>query len=322
MSHFKEKIFKFINSQIIIIAVIAGTLPALAFPETSETWRLAGVTPWLIAGVFLCQGLGLNPKDKIDLSHNLKIISFSMLASFLIFPLLAFGVLELANLSQDNYFGLMLICCMPCTLVSGIVISDLAGGDRPAALFITIALNCSAVIISPLLIALYLSSTAEIDTLSLIKKLALTVFIPALCGWGIRKQLKTTKNNFNLSIKYLPVLFLGTVIFVNTGGQKDEILNGSLNEALYIAVLSAIIHLCALFLFNFFGKRTSMSDAQNRSFSICCSQKTLPLAIAIWSAHFAQDFPTALIATMIYHLIQIYLDSFIAQKWAQKKLSS
>ena len=65
-----------------------------------------------------------------------------------------------------------------------------------------------------------------------------------------------------------------------------------------------------------------MSDAQNRSFSICCSQKTLPLAIAIWSAHFTQDFPTALIATMIYHLIQIYLDSFIAQKWAQKKLSS
>ncbi|MDD7984847.1 bile acid:sodium symporter [Lentisphaera marina] len=319
MGQLKAKIIKFVNSQIIILAVIAGTIPALIFPETSETWRQAGLTPWLIAGVFLCQGLGLNPKDKIDLSHNLKIIFFSMVASFIIFPLIAYATLHFAQLSTDNYFGLMLICCMPCTLVSGIVISDLAGGDRASALFITIALNCSAVIISPLLISFYLSSTAEVDTLSLIQKLTLTVFIPALCGWGIRKKIKLSRNGFNLSIKYLPVLFLGTVIFVNTGGQKDQILKSSLNDVVYIALLSAIIHLIALYLFKSFGKQTSMSDPQNRSFSICCSQKTLPLAIAIWSAHFAQSFPTALIATMIYHLVQIYLDSFIAQKWAKKK---
>jgi predicted Na+-dependent transporter len=318
----KSKIINFFNSQIIILAVIAGTLPALVFPETAEAWRLAGLTPWLIAAVFLCQGLGLKPENKIDLFHNAKIISFSMLASFMIFPLIAYGLLKYTQLSPDNYFGMMLICCMPCTLVSGIVIADLAGGDRATALFITIALNCSAVLISPLLINFYLSSAVEIDTFSLIKKLTITVFIPAISGWMIRKQLKGSNKPFKLSIKYLPVLFLGTVIFVNTGGQKDEILNGSLKEALYIALLSAIIHLSALFIFNFFGKRSSMTDAQNRAFSICCSQKTLPLAIAIWSAHFAQDFPTALIATMIYHLIQIYLDSFIAQKWASKKVIS
>ncbi|WDE97026.1 bile acid:sodium symporter [Lentisphaera profundi] len=318
MSTSKDKILKFINSQIIIISVIAGTLPALAFPEVSETWRLAGMTPWLIAGVFLCQGLGLNPKEKIDLSHNLKIISFGIIASFIIFPLIAYGVLEFSHLSPDNYFGLMLISCMPCTLVSGIVIADLAGGDRRSALFITIALNCCAVLISPILISIYLSSSAEFNTLSMMQKLALTVFIPALCGWALRKQLKCVGKKFSYTIRYAPVLFLGTVIFVNTGGQKEQILNVSLKEALYIALLSAVIHLAALFLFHFFSKHSSLTKPQGISFSICCSQKTLPLAIAVWSAHFAQSFPTALIATMIYHLIQIYLDSFIAQKWANK----
>jgi predicted Na+-dependent transporter len=308
-------LIKFLNSQIIIIAVISGTIPALIFPEISVSLQKSGLTPWLIAGVFLCQGLGLNPNNKIKLSQNLKIISWSLITSFVIFPLIAFACLKASGISGDFFFGLMLISCMPCTLVSGIVISDLSGGDRRTALFITIALNCSAVLISPILIKIYLSSNASFDTIALIQKLAFTVFFPALLGWAIRKKLQDLNNKSLLSIKYLPVFLLGTVIFVNTGGQKEEILNSSLSIALQTAIISSVFHLICLYIFKWLGPKIKMTKEQSYSFAICCSQKTLPLTIAVWAASFSQTAPGALIAAMIYHLVQIYLDSTLCIKW-------
>ena len=311
------KLLDFLKSQIIIIAVLLGTGLALIFPAEAERLRVTGLTPWLIGIVFLCQGLALNPQEKMDWAHDSKITGTAILCSLIIFPCIAAPLLKLFNFEMNYHVGLMLIACMPCTLVSGTVISGLAGGDRRAALFITIVVNCAAVIIAPPIIQHFLGAATSIDTNLLIKKLLLCVFLPALFGWSMRKKFNKRLNAHQKTYKYLPVFCLALVIFINTGRQKEVLLNGKLSHILMALIFSLIIHLVSLGLFYRLGKQLSFNLAQCKSFSICCSQKTLPLTIAIWSETFASDYPAAIIAAMIYHLVQIYCDSLIARRWSK-----
>jgi predicted Na+-dependent transporter len=312
-----QQISVFLKSQIIIIAVLLGTGLALIIPDTAESLRQTGMTPWLIATVFLCQGLALNPQEKMNWAQDSKITTTAILCSLLIFPCLAAMVLKAFEFEMNYHVGLMLISCMPCTLVSGIVISGLAGGDRRAALFITIGANCAAVLIAPPMIKYHLGATTSIDTVKLMQNLLFTVFIPALSGWSLRRKLNSLLKNYQAIYKYLPVACLATVMFVNTGRQKEAIFNGKIDLVLMAILFSLIIHLSTLGIFYRFTKQMNFSVAQCRSFSICCSQKTLPLTIAIWSETFAKHYPAAIIAAMIYHLVQIYSDGLIARRWSK-----
>ena len=312
-----QQLSAFLKSQIIIIAVLLGTGLALIIPDTAESLRQTGMTPWLIAIVFLCQGLALNPQEKMNWKQDSKITASAIFCSLLIFPCLAAVVLKAFDFEMNYHVGLMLISCMPCTLVSGIVISGLAGGDRRAALFITIGANCAAVLIAPPMIQHYLGASTSINTIMLMKNLLFTVFIPALCGWALRRKFNSLLKHYQATYKYLPVFCLASVMFVNTGRQKEAILNGKIDLILMAILFSLIIHLSTLGLFYRFAKKLEFSTAQCRSFSICCSQKTLPLTIAIWSETFAKDYPAAIIAAMLYHLTQIYCDGLIARRWSK-----
>jgi len=55
------------------------------------------------------------------------------------------------------------------------------------------------------------------------------------------------------------------------------------------------------------------------AFTIHTSQKTLTVSYLVWNGYFANQYPLAMIPGIIYHLTQMVMDTFLAEKL--KKLS-
>jgi sodium/bile acid cotransporter 7 len=51
------------------------------------------------------------------------------------------------------------------------------------------------------------------------------------------------------------------------------------------------------------------------AFTIHTSQKTLAVAYLVWSGYFADPYPMALIPGIIYHLTQMIMDTFVAERF-------
>jgi predicted Na+-dependent transporter len=82
---------------------------------------------------------------------------------------------------------------------------------------------------------------------------------------------------------------------------------------------SVTVHLILLIV-GYFGARYffRLQEPACRSLAIVCSQKTLPIAIAVWSIAFAQAYPLAVIPALIFHPSQILCDGVLATFWGKK----
>src|SRR4029077_524568 len=50
--------------------------------------------------------------------------------------------------------------------------------------------------------------------------------------------------------------------------------------------------------------------------AFACSQKTLPVALFLFEAYFKQSYPLAVLPMICYHVGQLLLDTFIAERLA------
>jgi predicted Na+-dependent transporter len=90
-------------------------------------------------------------------------------------------------------------------------------------------------------------------------------------------------------------------------------------EVLVLVVPSLLVHY-ALFAGGYVIARKLLDRpaTQATSLAIVVSQKTLPVAIAIWSTELAERYPLALLPPMVFHAAQVYCDSLLARPWAKR----
>ena len=50
------------------------------------------------------------------------------------------------------------------------------------------------------------------------------------------------------------------------------------------------------------------------AFTIHTSQKTLTVSYLVWTGYFANQYPLAMIPGIVYHLTQMVMDTFMAEK--------
>ena len=63
-----------------------------------------------------------------------------------------------------------------------------------------------------------------------------------------------------------------------------------------------------------------LSEAVSRSLAMVCSQKSLVVALAIWSLAFAQAHPGASLPPLLYLISQFLLGGACASWWARRPL--
>lgn len=313
-----NKLKTFILGNVIIVAVVGATILAFLLPSAGKQLSSLQLTSPLIIIVFFCQGTGV---IKLKLS-SLKLYSRALILGFIISqilaPVLAFAYVKMFNWQDDSLIGLILICTMAPTLVSGTIISEQAGGDKTASLLLTITINILAVFTVPFNLSWTLGQEVSIEVEPLLAKLISLVLLPALLGYLFRSKKEDFVKSNKSFFKYTPVFCLASVIYISMSKHIETIRNLTLEMIFEYTVASLIIHIILLYLAYYGAIALKTGKSTAKSVAICCSQKTIPITIAIWTSFFSQ-YALALLPAIVFHMAQIYCDGIIAKKWSGVK---
>lgn len=294
------------------LGLIVACALALTLPAAGSAVKAWGVTPYLIATIFLVNGFQ-SPVGRGHFSRRLFISFLIMsLLSLLCAPLLGAWSASLLQLSPGLAIGLIVFSAMPTTLSSGIVITGVAGGSKSWALLYTIGLNLLALITIPLLLPQLLAAndTIAIDALALFTDLILLVLLPFAAGRLMSKKYHCAATALNL----LPSTCVIIIVWASLSATQQSLTAISLPLLSSAAIAAATIHLTLMLALRLLGPQLQLDGAQLRAFVFVGSQKTLPVAIAVLSSlPFASG--QAVAACVIFHFIQILLDSLIAARW-------
>jgi predicted Na+-dependent transporter len=305
-----------IKQNLLLAGIITALALAWAMPGPGIILEGYKLSSYFIILIFLFQGAGLTGRQLLSKKQLLGLLVWGAVVSQLLGPVTGYAVVKLLGWEADLYVGFLLICCMAPTLVSGIVMATRAGGDAQSAIFITVALNLLAIFIIPLNLSWLLGAVVPVDQGGLFFKLVTLVLIPSLAGYLFRQWRGEWVERGRGLIQYGPIAALAVVIYLTLSPQAERIREV---EALQIAAIllpSLLAHL-VLLLAGYFGGRYlfRIEEAANRSLAIVCSQKTLPIALAIWTVTFAQAYPLAIIPPLVFHFGQIITDGLIVNRW-------
>lgn len=309
---------KLLRENLLLLTITLGILLAWLFPELGRLMKHWGMTSPLILFIFFCQGLGLERKELRKESPLLRTFAWGVVVSQVLGPLLGYFAVRFLNWPTDNEVGFMLICCMTPTLVSGTVLAIRAGGDGVIALILAVGINILGIFTIPISLNCALGAFVRLDTMGLLLKLVFLVLVPALGGQLIRHHKPIWARNLHGFIQIGPVAALGIIIYVSCSSQADRLGELTLGHLGSLLIPSLAVHLILL-IAGYLGARYffRIQESGCRSLAIVCSQKTLPIAIAIWSIAFAQSYPLAILPALVFHPSQIFCDGILAALWGK-----
>ncbi len=311
----------FILSNVIIVAVVGATALAISLPGPGQYLDSFKLTSPLIIIVFFCQGTGVIKLRMENIKQYSKALVIGFTISQILAPVLAFAYVKLFDWQADSLVGLILICTMAPTLVSGTIISEQAGGDKTASLLLTIIINILAVFTVPFNLSWTLGTEVQLEVTPLLTKLVCLVLIPALIGYWFRSKKSSFVTEHKNYFKYIPVICLGSVIYLSMSRHIGSLEKLTVSMVFEFTIASLIIHLILLYFAYYSALAVKIEKSTAKSVAICCSQKTIPITIAIWTSFFTQ-FALALLPAIVFHMTQIYCDGIIAKKWSGAKNES
>ncbi len=303
-------ILRFLSSQILVVAVAAALLGALLAPAPGLHMRESGLVPVFIAAVFLFQGAGLHLAHLPSGRDTARVLGLGLFINQALAPALALLCAPLLRGVQDQAAGLILMACMGPTLVSGVVVAARVGGSRAVALVLAAGLNLLAVGIIPLTLRWTLGAAAALDAGALFGKLLLLVLLPALAGAALRHAAPRRVQRADRAIRLAPIVCLGMIIYASCSAHSHTL--RGLDPAFILRVLLPALLLHILLLIAGYQLASRLLKAPRGtalSLAIVCSQKTLPIAIAVWSFSLADTLPLAIVPPILYHAAQILFDA-------------
>lgn len=306
-----------------IFSVVAIAYYFPTFGLQKEPFALEEIANYGVSITFFFYGLKLNiEKLKIGLAnwHTHLVIQFT---TFLVFPLLVLSIKPLFESAhyQQLWLGLFFLAALPSTVSSSVVMTSIAGGNVPSAIFNASLSSLIGLFITPIWVGLFiLSGDASFDASAIAIKLTYQVLLPVTLGmllnkywgnWAEKHKTKLTK--FDQSVLLIIIYtsfaksFTNNVFSIYSSTELIVLAIGLL--ALLLIVLFATFKISALLKFNHADTITTV---------FCSSKKSLVHGTVMSKILFASS-PIAgiiLLPIMMYHAIQLLVTSIIARRIA------
>ncbi len=296
--------------------LIFAFLFAWFFPEPGQQLEQQGLILWMVVIIFLVNGYKTRPEQLSGDLSLLKTIILAILINLLISPFLALAVVTLLHIPADLALGLIVISSVPATLSSCIVITQIAGGSAPKALILTLLLNIIGVFSIPFILKLILE---QMDLLSLspwplLQQLLLIILLPFITGMLLHVILPQYDRHRLLA--YLPSGCVIATVWLSMSASTETLRQLNLPVLLWITLASISIH-CSLLLLCWLSRLIHPSEyGEWLALLFSASQKTLPVAVGVLTA-LKQSAGLALLACIIFHFQQLFIDSMLAS-WLEK----
>jgi sodium/bile acid cotransporter 7 len=236
----------------------------------------------------------------------------ALAVSYGVVPLLALAAGAL--LAPDLRLGLLLMASGPCTLATAVLWTRLAGGDEALALLIVVLSTCLSPLLTTPWLALGTGVAATPAFGALLLDLLLVLVLPVAVAQVVRLlpgvPAAVVRRRAALGVaSRLLILAILLRAAVDASGRL-----GSLTPAALLGTAAAClgVHLTALGLALAGARTVGLGRGEGIAVAFGGSQKTLPVSLFLYAAHYQADYPLAVLPPVLYHVGQLVADTFIA----------
>lgn len=241
----------------------------------------------------------------------------------MIFPLLGIAarVLVPTILTQPLYLGLLYVCLLPSTVQSSIAFVSIARGNVPGAIVSASFSNILGIFVTPLLVALLMTSEgAGFDASSAIGILVM-LLLPFIAGQAVRRWIGPWVKKHGAPLKLVDRGSILLVVYVAFSEGMNEGIWGTLSAGRLLALLAVCAVLLAIVLsVTWFGsKRLGFDRADQITITFCGSKKSLATGLPMATVLFASQ-PIGLIVLplMLFHQLQLLVCAWMAGRLARR----
>ncbi len=312
----------FLSKNWFVIGIFVALAAGFVFPDVGIALNTDSVfSTALIIMLFLISGLKL-PSESIrtgmsDIRVHLYIQVFIFIVNPLFFYLTSLPFR--GALDGQLVIGIYALACLPTTISSCIIFTQIAGGNVVATMFNAALANVAGIIISPLLLSLMMRSTGKplpiAELLAILQSLALKMLLPIVVGQILRRIARATVDRKKKLLGVLSNLFILMILFfafAKTARNPDFL--GNLRTMVVPFIYLAISYL-VLLTGSFFGAKALKFSGENIiSVLFSAPQKTLAMGVPLLSTFFSANpeiLGIALLPLIFYHPWQLFIAGFL-----------
>lgn len=307
-----------------LLLVLTGTLGVVLPARGIAAEVLGDVTYWAVTLLFFLYGAKLDPASVRQGMLNLKLQGLTFLCTYLLFPIVgvilvtAFG----GVLGPEMAMGILFLSVLPSTVQSSIAFTSIAGGNVPAAICAASLSNLIGVLLTPLLVGklLHLDGSSSIS-FEAVEKIGIQILLPFVLGQLMRPLVGGfVKRHRVLTM----VVDRGSILLIvfsafsasTTSGLWAEIPARSMVLSFGVVVIFLAVIMASTSLI---ARLSGMVRADEIVLFFCGSKKSLASGLPVATAIFpAATLGATVLPVMMYHMLQLLVCSFIAQKLARR----
>ena len=311
-----------------MILLLLMVLVGIALPARGLAADILGqLTFWAVSLLFFLYGAKLDPRAVRAGLLNIRLQTLTFLATYALFPILgvalawAFG----SALGPELTLGLLFLAVLPSTVQSSIAFTSIAGGNIPAAICAASLSNIIGVVLTPFLVAKLLHMDGGGVSLGAIQKIGVQILLPFVVGQLLRPLI----GGFVARHRLLTMIVdRGSILLIVysafSAGTRAGIVVHSPASAMVVSLLVVLLFMAlAMGVMTAAGRAFRLPDPDQSVLFFCGSTKSLASGLPIASAIFpAATVGATVLPVMMYHMIQLLICSFLAQKKARQNALS
>lgn len=310
---------KFIKKNLFLILIIFVIIFSMFFSEPGLYLKKIGLlTTFTFIAMFL-SGLSLSFNNITESLKDYKSIIFSVIMAFVIFPIISYFICKGAfGGGSDIFVGAMIFSTQASTVTSAIVLTMAANGNIPLAIVITILNNTVSAFVTPMILNYFLSMEKKVSfnvtemIVNLIIVLIVPVILAQLCKMFFKKIVVYIMPWRKIIANFVVLMFV--LIGASTAAPQ---ISSHLGEVFIILLFVIVLHIIMLLICLVYSYFMKLPTDKIPSVMFCSSEKTMTTSTMIWGNYFSQ-FAIAPIVIVSYHVVQIFIDSVVANAFAKK----
>jgi sodium/bile acid cotransporter 7 len=286
---------------------------------------MGGLADAAIVALFFLHGAKLSREAIITGASNWRLHAAVFAATFLIFPLLGFGISKLPFLTPTVAGGLLFLTLLPSTVQSSIAFTAIARGNVAAAVCSASFSNLIGIVVTPLLVALMMGGGAAALSWHSVESILLQLLLPFLLGHGLRPWIGGVVARHKAMVTVVDRGSILLVVYSAFGAAVVEGLWHRLSPAsLGLIAACCVVILGAILLITWLSGRAfgfSREDAVVLLF--CGSKKSLASGVPMAGVLFPPAMVgVAILPLMLFHQFQLFACALIARHYASQPLEN
>ncbi len=296
-------------------------LCARCSPSQANGWKI--ISTINICIIFFIFGITLETSELKEALRNWKVWGMGVITILVLTSFTAYLFVNMDFQPVEFGIGLAVFACSPTSLSSAISLVIQAYGNGAMSLLLTVVTNLLGIITTPLFVTMVLGPAGAIDKVGLLIKLLVQILVPLVIGKGLREASGAIKQ-FAITYKLPLYLFNNFQIIMIVWQTLSYSQHKLFEQKLYDIVLAIMGAIGQHFLFlvmNFIiGWLLRFPDAERKAYVLSSSQKSLPTAAVVIEAINNPNLNQGLITIpcMVFYIMQLFIDAFIANGWAGK----